>query len=237
MRPLFSLALRQAVGGRRVWAMLAVAAVPVLLAALLRAFGADVSETRFSDEVTNRLIVALVLPLVMLVIATASFGDEFDDRTLSYLVLKPISRWSIVVPKLVAPFIVGGALVTASGVIASLLITDSPGNAAATGAALLVGSAAYASAFNWAGLVSRHALAFGLAYVFVWEAFLADFLGGIRFLSVHQYTLAVVHGLDGSRLRDANVELGLVGGLIGAALVVAIFLFLTVRRLERMDVP
>ncbi len=238
MTPLLVLSLRQAVGGRRIWVMLLLVAIPVALAGLLRAFGADISTLHLSDDITNRLIISMVLPLVMLVLATASFGNELDDHTLTYLVLKPISRWSIVVPKLVAPFIVGGALVAASGAVASLLITDGDaGQAATTVAAVLVGSAAYASAFNWVGLVTRNALAFGIVYVFVWEAFLTDFLGGIRFLSVRQYTLAIVHGLDGERLADAGVELSLGGGLIGAAVVFAAFLVLTVRRLTSMDVP
>lgn len=238
MTPLLVLSLRQAVGGRRIWVMLLLVAIPVALAGLLRAFGADISTLHLSDDITNRLLISMVLPLVMLVLATASFGNELDDHTLTYLVLKPISRWSIVVPKLVAPFIVGGALVAASGAVASLLITGGdPGQAATTVAAVLVGSAAYASAFNWAGLVTRNALAFGIVYVFVWEAFLTDFLGGIRFLSVRQYTLAIVHGLDGERLADAGVELSLGGGLFGAAVVFAVFLVLTVRRLTSMDVP
>jgi ABC-2 type transport system permease protein len=122
--------------------------------------------------------------------------------------------------------------------LATLIITDGdPGHAATTAVALLVGSAAYAALFTWAGLAVRHALPFGVAYIFVWEAALSSFLGGTRFLSVRQYTLAIVHGFDENRLRDVSVELGLAEGLIGALAIVAIFTALTTRRLGPMDIP
>ena len=44
-------------------------------------------------------------------------------------------------------------------------------------------------------------------------------------------------GEGGSRLRNAGIELGLAEGLIGAAAVVVVFVVLTTRRLERMDIP
>ena len=174
----------------------------------------------------------------MLVLGTASFGNELEDRTLGFLALKPLPRWTIVAPKFAAPLIVGAALVVVSGVISSLLIMDGDiGHAGATALALTLGSIAYASAFTWAGLAIRHALAFGLGYVFVWEAFLTDFLGGIRFLSVREYTLATIHGIDDERLLDAGVQLTAGQAFAGVAVVAVLFLFLTVRRLGRMDVP
>ena len=38
-----------------------------------------------------------------LVLATATFGNEMEDKTLSYLLLKPMSRWLIALPKTLAP--------------------------------------------------------------------------------------------------------------------------------------
>ena len=38
----------------------------------------------------------------------AAFGNEVGDRTLVYLVAKPVARWRIVAPKLAAPLVVGG---------------------------------------------------------------------------------------------------------------------------------
>ena len=108
----------------------------------------------------------------------------------------------------------------------------------AAGLALFVGVIAYSSIFVWAGLVTNRALSFGLVYVFVWEGLLSTFLGGIRYLSVRGYTLAILNGTyeDGfESLADRVIEFE--AGLVGAAVVTIAFFFLTVRRLTRMDVP
>lgn len=232
------LSLRQLAGSRRLAVILLLAALPVAVAALVHFAAADASAVGVSDAITNTLLISTVLPLVMLVLATSSFGNEVEDGTLQYLLLKPVPRWQIAVPKLLAPLIVGGVPVAISGAAASLLIWEGDGGrAATTAAALAVGAAAYAALFTWAGLAVRNALAVGVVYVFVWEAVLSSMLGGSRFLSVRQYALATVHGLDEERLRDAMVQLTLAQGLVGAAAAVAVFLLLTVRRLGRMDVP
>ncbi len=238
MRTVLALSIRQLAGGRRIWLMLILAAIPLVIALIFSSVESDATAAEFSDGLTNHLIASTILPLVMLVLATAAFGNELEDRTLSYLVLKPIARWRIVVPKLFASLFVGGLPVILSGWVATLIITDGdPGHAATTAVALLVGSIAYAALFTWAGLAVRHALPFGVAYIFVWEAALSSFLGGTRFLSVRQYTLAIVHGFDENRLRDVSVELGLAEGLSGAAVVAVLFTALATRRLGRMDIP
>ena len=92
-----------------------------------------------------------------------------------------------------------------SGFLAVAIIENGDmAGAAATGVGLLIGAAAYAAIFTWAGLATRHALIFGLVYVFIWEASLAAYLDGIRFLSVRQFTLALISGLDGDAARHAR---------------------------------
>ena len=237
MTSLFLLSVRQLAGGKRIWVMVVFSAIPVLLGFAFRFASPQTSAAQFDDGVTNLLIVSAILPLVMLFLGTATLGNEYDDRTLPFLVLKPISRWTIVASKLLATLAAGGVPVALSGSVSTLLITGDAGQAATTAVALLFGAAAYAAMFTWAGLAVRYALPLGAAYLLVWEAALSTFLGGTRFLSVRQYTLAIIKGLDADRLRDSVVELGLIEGLVGAAVVAAVFVTLTTRRLERMDIP
>jgi ABC-2 type transport system permease protein len=143
-----------------------------------------------------------------------------------------------VLPKLLAALVVGGVPVAASGLVAVVLIKEGDlGGAGATGAALIVGAAAYAAIFTWAGLATRHALILGLVYVFVWEAVLAAYLDGIRFLSVRRFTLAVIEGLDDRRLATLDLSLGAGTGAAGAAIALVGFTALAIRKLTRMDVP
>jgi ABC-2 type transport system permease protein len=237
MTAIFGLTVRQLAGSRRLWLVLGLVALPVLAALVFRTGESTTTSARFADNVTRTLIGSAILPLSMLLFATSAFGNELVDRTLGYLALKPIARWRIVLPKLAAAFVVGGLPVAASGFVAVGLVDGGLGGALATGAGLLVGAAAYAALFTWLGLATRHALLVGLVYVFVWEATLAAYLDGIRFLSIRRYTLAVIHGLDSARLATIDNPLSVGVALVAAAIVVGGSTALTVRKLVRMDVP
>ena len=238
MTAILALTARQLAGSRRLWLVLALVALPVLGAVLFRVADSTTPSDEFADGITATLVAAGILPLVMLLFGTSAFGNELGDRTLGYLVLKPVPRWRIALPKCIASVLVGGVPVAASGALAVAIIEngDVPG-ATATGVGLLIGAVAYGAVFTWAGLATRHALIFGLVYVFIWEAVLAAYLDGIRFLSIRQFTLALIGGFDDERLDTLDLSLGASAGAIGAAIVIVTFTLLTVRKLARIDVP
>jgi ABC-2 type transport system permease protein len=237
MAAIFMLTVRQLTGSRRVWLVLVLVALPLLAAVLYHVGDSTTTSAEFADDITSTLIASGILPLVMLLFGTSSFGLELGDRTLGYLALKPVPRWQLVVPKLAAAIVAGGLPVAASGAVAVAVIEGGGAGALATGLGLLVGAAAYAAVFTWAGLATRHALVFGLLYVVVWEATLAAYLDGVRFASIRQYALAIVRWLDDERLRTIDLELGPGAAVVGATIVVVGFTLLAVRRLSRMDVP
>jgi ABC-2 type transport system permease protein len=234
----FVLTVRQLAGSRRIWLVLALVSLPLLAGLLFQVADATATPDEFADDVTRVMLSSAILPLVMLLLATAAFGNEVGDRTLVYLVTKPIARWRIVAPKLLASVAVGGIPVALGGAVAVAVIERGDvGGALATGTGLLAGAAAYAAIFTWAGLATRHALLIGLVYVFIWEAALAAYLDGIRFLSVRRYTLALIHALDDGRLASVDISLSPLTAAIGTAVVLACFTTLTVRKLMQMDVP
>jgi ABC-2 type transport system permease protein len=238
LRAVFVLTVRQLAGSRRIWLVLALVSLPLLAGLLFQVADATATSDEFADDVTRVMLSSAILPLVMLLLATAAFGNEVGDRTLVYLVTKPIARWRIVAPKLLASVAVGGIPVALGGALAVAVIERGDGGGAlATGAGLLAGAAAYAAIFTWAGLATRHALLIGLVYVFIWEAALAAYLDGIRFLSVRRYTLALIHALDDGRLAGVDISLSPLAAAIGTAVVLACFTALTVRKLMQMDVP
>ena len=235
---MFTLTVRQLAGSRRLWLVLALVSLPVLAGLLFTVADATATPTEFADDITRALVVSAILPLVMLLLATAAFGNEVSDRTLVYLVTKPVARWRIVLPKLLAAIVVGGLPVALSGVLAVALIQQGAARgAAATGLGVLAGAAAYAAIFTWAGLATKHALVIGLVYVFLWEAALAAYLDGIRFLSVRRFTLAAVHGLDPDRLARVDPSPGGAASAVAVAVVLVGFTALGIRKLRTMDVP
>ena len=238
MSPVFVLTVRQLAGSRRLWLVLALVALPLLAGLLFQLADATATPDEFADDVTTAMLASAILPLVLLLLATAAFGNEVGDRTLVYLVTKPIARWRIVAAKLLATLVVGGVPVAVSGFLTVAMIEQGDvSGALATGAGLFAGAAAYNAIFTWAGLATRHALLIGLAYVFIWEAALAAYLDGIRFLSIRRFTLAFVHGLDEGRLATMDTALGTGTAVVATAIVVVGFSSLAVRKLARMDVP
>lgn len=241
MNAMLLLSLRQLASRTRILIVLLLAALPMSLAVLvsIRAGDDPGFSQGFTDVLVDGMLITVVLPIVMMALATAAFGNELDDRTLSYLVLKPIARWKIVVPKLLASIMVGGPVMIASGVVVTLLGFEGSTQAAtAAGAALLTGVVTYAAIFTWAGLVSTRALSFALVYVFLWEGLISSFLEGVRYLSVRGYAIGVMHGIDGvsfEALSDRAIEFP--AAVVGAAMVTVVFVLLTVLRLRRMDVP
>ena len=251
MGTVLRLSLRRLGGRWRLLLILLLAALPIALAALVSATLSEdeSSNEEFINTLLDGLLIAGILPIVTMVLATASFGNEMEDRTLSYLVLRPVRRSLIVLPKLLAPIIVGGPVLVVSGIVATLLggsslgvvivVLHGDGQAAlAVGTAVLAGVVAYAAIFTWAGLMTTRALAFGLIYVFIWEALITSFLGGVRYLSIRAYTLAILHGMDDSSFASLEGRvIEFQAAIWGTIIVTLVFFLLTVRRLRRMDIP
>ncbi len=233
------LSLRQLTSRWRLLLIVLLALLPVALAALISALAEGESDSGqdFINILIDGMIVGAILPIVTMALATSAFGNEIEDHTLSYLVLKPVPRSLIVLPKMLASIAVGGPLLIVSGVAATLVIGGGGQAALAVGTALLVGVVAYAAIFTWAGLVTSHALGFALIYVLVWEGLLSTFLGGIRYLSVRGYILALLYGFDdeGFEILGERVT-EFPAAIAGAVAVTVVFFWLTVRRLRRMDI-
>ena len=241
MGAIFGLSIRQLTGRWRISLILLLAALPVGLAVIVNLTVSDdvTFNEDFTDILLNGMFVAGILPIVTMALATSSFGNELEDKTLGFLALMPVARWRIVLPKVSASLIICGPLLVISGVVATLLGFDGEVRPAlAVAVALSAGVVAYAAIFTWAGLVTSRALPFALVYVLLWEGVMSTFMSGVDYLSVRGYTLGIMSGMDPSSfpaLEESVIEFPVAIG--GAAIVTVLFLWLGVRRLQRMDVP
>ena len=240
MAEIFRLTLRQLLGRWRVLLIVFLASLPTLIVLLVKWQDPEnaVYNQEFVQGMIDAMIVGGIMPIVTMTVAAAAFGNELEDRTLYYLVLKPLSRVHIILAKLVATFVLAAPVVVASGVVATALVGADAGAVFTVGIALLAGVAAYASIFTWAGLITPRALSYGLVYVLVWEGILSSFLTGVRYLSVRGYTLSLLHGIDAKNfeiLEDRVIEFP--AAIVGAVGVALAFFFLAQHRLRTMDVP
>ena len=237
---LFNLALRQALTRRKLLLLAILALIPLGFAALQRNLDPTAGPEGILDGVFNGVLLSIALPLIVTTLATGAFGNEIEDRTLSLIAAKPIPRAAVVLAKLAATVAVAGPL---TAVVAALVVLMALDGGAARGAAVaaasaLIGVAAYAAVFTWAGLVTSRALAFGLVYALLWEGLLASQLEGLRYLSVRAYMLGSLVGLDDAAFAPfSSNAIELPAALGGATLMTALFYLLTLRRLSRMDIP
>ena len=237
MGAVYRLTLRQLSGRWRLLIMTVLAALPVVIASLMLRSGEAPSVGEFEQIVLSAMLSGSIVPLVVLAIAAAAFGNEVEDRTLANLTLAPLPRWRIAVPKLLATLTIASPFVAASAALTAHIafLGDARATLSVTAAAL-VGVALYAAAFVWLGLVSSQAIGLGLLYIVLWEGFFSGFVSGVRLLSIRHHAIALMHGLDPRRFAQHD-HIGLTLAAVTAAAVFGGFLLLSVRRLRRMDVP
>jgi ABC-2 type transport system permease protein len=244
MTAIYLLSVRQLAGKWRLLVVLLLCAVPLVVAVAAGSAAEEPLPSHLDDVLLNGLLASAILPIVVLAVATAAFGDEVSDKTLANLTLTPLAHWRIALSKLLAAITVSAPplIAGASGSVYlafRLVPVDGAGRAAAAAAvAMSVGVALYSALFLWAGLITSHPLAFGLLYVFVWEGLFGTFVNGIKYLSIRQYTLGIAKAIDGSRFAGPDQHvLGSSTAVVESATVLVAFTLLAVRRLQRMDVP
>lgn len=242
-RILISLTVRQLLGRRRTILIGLVLALPVVIALIYR-LAADPDPStpaeEFAIELVSQLILSLLLPLVALVLGTAALGAEVEDGTAVFLLTKPIERWRILVVKTVVAAGATLLLVTPATIATAWIISGSltdHGLALGLGLGAAAASVLYCSVFVALSAVTTRALVFGLVYVFVWEAIVANLFGGLRWVSISAYATGwsdAIITITDSRIYDPR--LGFVSALIATVVVVAASVVLGTRALERFEI-
>ncbi|MFD0482869.1 ABC transporter permease subunit [Kineococcus sp. GCM10028916] len=190
---------------------------------------------------TGNLLTGLVVPIVALVLAIGAFGDERDGRTLPLLRAIARPRWQIVLARFAAAW-TSTVVVCLPAVIACVVLgisVNQPVGRVLGGVLLatVLTSAAYCGVFVLLSLLTRRGLLAGLAYVVLWETFLAGLAPALRGLSIGSYGRRVA-----SLAIPGDVPLGTVasGGVTASALVLAGIAVVAVAlagwRLQKMDV-
>jgi ABC-2 type transport system permease protein len=232
--PLVHVTVRGALGRRRTWLMILLAALPVGVAILIRLGGGQPN----TQTILDTLIIRTVMPLLALVLGTSVLGSELEDGTAVYLMVKPIPRWRILLAKMVVGAGITAALVFPATVATALLAGGrnalTAPDAVAYALAVAVGGIAYACAFVTLSVFTGRALILGLCYVLIWEGALSGLLEGTRFLSIRQATLGLTANVTGTTARPAPLDATV--AVIVIVVVVVGALVLGTYRLSRFEV-
>jgi ABC-2 type transport system permease protein len=236
---LFRFSLWQLLAWRRLLTVAALVALPLVLPAAFAA-DAEVDPASFTLELFRQLVLPVLLPVVSLVFATSSLGSELRDGTVTNLLLKPISRPAVLGAKYLAAVLATLVVLLPAETAGHLVAARGPGSTELLAGMLLasvVGTLAYCALGLLLSLLMARALLVGLAYALLWEGAVVGVAPAASSLSIRGYTEGVLAAvLHGGGLELAT-RLGPVSATVLAALVTLAALALSVRRLERMDIP
>ena len=236
---IFSLTLRQLVFRRSTLLLLVLAAVPMLVGLAFQ-LG---DSTEPAEEFTVRvlcvwLVVTTLLPLTALLFGTSVLGDELEDGTIVYLLTKPVERWRILLPKIVAAWLLTWLLALAA--IASSAFVVMGGEAGsvivAFGVATAVGALAYVSVFVLLSIMTTRALIAGLVFVFIWEGAVSGIFEGVRYLSIRHHTLGIADWLIDVPSDALNAYVGGVTALVMSLIVIVLAGVYANKRLQRAEI-
>jgi len=176
----------------------------------------------------------LVLPIVSLVFAGAAIGDLREDKTLVYLWLRPMDRWPIVVGAALAAATLVAPITLVSIVAAAVLTGAGNGIVGATVLATAVGLVVYVSVFTLFGVWLKRFIVWGLAYILIWEGFIAQAGPGVARVAMRAYTRSILVERTGADLDLADYSI--VTGVLVPVVVAAAALALASWRLSHQDI-
>jgi ABC-2 type transport system permease protein len=221
--------LRATLGRKRAIVFMLVPLVLILLTVALKIVA---KSPVWPAEFLGAFGFSVVLPLTALVIGTSVLGAEIDDGSIVHLLATPVSRLSVVISKFIAAVL----LTLLFGAIPEFLaaaIARGFSNKLTIGllAGALVASVAYNALFVLLSVLTTRAIAVGLLYLLVWEGLLGNLVGGVRVLSIGQYSVSVASSI--AKTSALNAHLTSQTAIIMAVAVTVATLALAARRLSR----
>ena len=163
----------------------------------LEAFG------EFSVEFILVIFAPFIVPVCTLAYATASIGGDREDRTLVFLLMRPIPRAMVFLGKMLAtlPLVVG---LVVTSFVGFCYLAGEPGATAMRVylPAVVYMSLAYVALFHVFAILFRHATIIALVYSLFIEVFIGSMPGLVKRITVSFYGRSMIfgqgleHGLD-----------------------------------------
>jgi ABC-2 type transport system permease protein len=228
----YRLLLRSVATRGRLLAVGALAVISILAAVVVALAGPD-NPTRTAVGFVDGSLSTLV-PVAVLVFGAATLGDLVDDGSLVYLWLRPVPTWCHVAAAWAATVTIAVPLVGVPTLVAAALIDTGSGLVVGATAAIVVAITCYAALFVAAGIVIRRALPWGLAYILIWEGFVASAGETASRLAIRSYVRSILSDRTGITLSLGDFTLA--SAVVVPLVVTAGALALATRRLARSDV-
>ena len=190
---LFRSALKDLLRPKKMFAALALALAPCLIALAMRALS---STGQFRPDgaynlLSEQLIFGFLLVILACVFATSAVSQEIEQKTVVYLLTRPVPRWRILLMKFAATFVVTVVTVW----LASLLLALSTYGVSGWGASHLgrdlliapIACLAYGALFLLLATLFDRPLIVGLLYAFGIETWVPTLPGNFKMVSLLSY--------------------------------------------------
>lgn len=208
---IFDLSLGEMLWSRRTIFMALIVGGPVAIALVFRALevfgipsmrvnGVRVSGPTIFGILIWFLYVKFIVPILGVFYGTALMADEVEDKTITYLFTRPISRGAVLLGKYLAYLACTVLVVLPSVVLVFFLIVPIGGGSIAGGFVSLVrdlallglGLVVYGAVFAYAGARLKRPLIVGLVFAFGWEQTVLLIPGYLKRFTVAYYLQALV---------------------------------------------
>jgi ABC-2 type transport system permease protein len=186
-------AFRDALRPRRLLTAFVLIALPSLLGLLIKALtpAKDWDPGQIYDQLAVLLVFGFVLTILSVVYGTGVVGQEVEQRTVVYLLTRPIQRWRILLAKSLVSFFMVAVIAVVALLCLALAVFGfrHMGEAGLSPdlRALLIGALAYGSIFVLLGALLPRPLLYGLLFVFGWETIVPILPGSFAKFSVMTY--------------------------------------------------
>jgi ABC-type transport system involved in multi-copper enzyme maturation permease subunit len=258
---IFDLSLGQMLWSRRSVFLALVVGGPVVLAAVvrlvatlvpsssLRINGATVGGPSIFGMMIWLLYVRFIVPVLGVFYGTALIADEVDDKTITYLFTRPISRGAVLIGKYLAYLACTVLLILPTVMVVFFLIVPFGGGSIGPAFPSLLtdlgmiaaGLAAYGAVFAWVGARLKRPLVVGLVFAFGWEPTVMLVPGYLKQLTVAYYVQALVpHAMPedstlGAILQVFNDVPSVWASLVALAVITGATLWLAARTVETRE--
>jgi ABC-type Na+ efflux pump permease subunit len=256
----FDVSLGEMLWSRRTVFLGLIVGGPVLIAIILRAVdmmnlpamkvnGIRIGGSGIFGLMMWFLFLRFIVPILGIFYGTSLIADEVEDKTITYLFTRPISRSAVLVGKYLAYLASTILIVLPSVMLVYFLVVPVGGSSiAATFPSLLrdllllaVGLAVYGALFAAVGAWIKRPVLIGLFFAFGWENFAMALPGYLKRFTIAFYTQGLVpHTMPQENLLSMlqsffRESVGPVQAVVTLVAVAAVSLGLAARAVERRE--
>ena len=213
--------VRNQIRNRRMIWMILLSLVPVVTCVALSALrplmkDSDLALAPLFPQMIQVMYLHFMLPLLCLFVGTSAIADEVKDRTLPYLIIRPVPKWQIILSKNLVGFVtVSIFLFISLGMTYSILMMDE-GLGDWVGhlsmlfknwGVTLLGVAVYLPIFSIIGGVFQKPVLASLIFAFGWESHISFFPGNLKLFTLVYYLHRLTPQVEKSSLFHMNTPI------------------------------